>query len=136
MLPINRNPGDKEIRSFTRLWFPLFVAALGAMIWWRAESLVGAIGTWGIGGALIAAALASREAARIIFVGLVTITYPIGLMISTVVLALMLYVVFTPLGVVMRLAGRDPLQLRQRQADSLWTPYHQDDDPARAFRQY
>ena len=115
MLPINRNPGAGELRAFARIWFPLFVVVAGGLTWWRG---------------------ASAEAARIFFVGMMTITYPIGLVISTVVLAFMFYVVFTPLGFVMRLGGRDPLQLKKSSARTQWTPYDQDDSPERAFRQY
>jgi hypothetical protein len=136
MLPVNRNPAAKELRSFARIYFPLFVAALGAAIWWRAGSPSGAVAAWLIGGVIAAAVLASAHVARIVFVGLVTVTYPIGLVISTVVLAFMFYLVFTPLGFLMRLSGRDPLRLKQRAAASQWTAYQQDDDPARAFRQY
>lgn len=135
MLPINRHPAARELRAFARLYFPLFVAALGGVIWWRG-SLAGAVAVWLAGGALAAGVVASAEVARIVFVGLVTITYPLGLLISTVVLAFMFYGVFTPLGFLMRLAGRDPLRLRQRARPSHWTPYVQDDDPARAFRQF
>jgi hypothetical protein len=136
MLPINRNPAARELRSFARLWFPLFVVLLGGMIWWRAESLIGAIVVWGIGAVIAAAVLASANFARVVFVGLLTITYPIGFVISTIVLAFMFYGVFTPLGVAMRLSGRDPLRLKQRDAASNWTPYQQTDDPEQAFRQY
>jgi hypothetical protein len=136
MLPINRNPAPRELRSFARLWFPSFVLLLGGIIWWRGDSMTGAIVAWGIGGAIAAAVLASANIARIVFVGLLTITYPIGLAISTIVLAFMFYVVFTSFGLVMRLAGRDPLRLKQRDAASNWTPYEQIDDPERAFRQY
>ena len=136
MLPINRNPAVKELRSFARIYFPLFVAVFGGVILWRTGSLTGAIAVWLIGGLTAAAVLASAHVARIVFVGLVTITYPIGLVISTAVLAFMFYVVFTPLGFLMRLGGRDPLRLKQRSAASQWSAYEQDDDPARAFRQY
>ena len=136
MLPINRNPGSRELRAFARIWFPLFVLAAGAMTWWRAESALAAVVVWTAGAALAALVLASTEAARIFFVGLMTITYPIGLVISTLTLGFMFYLVFTPLGFFMRLAGRDPLQLRNSSAQSQWTPYEQDDSPERAFRQY
>ena len=136
MLPINRNPGARELHAFARIWFPLFVAVAGGLTWWRSESPIAAIVVWVAGGALAALILASAEAARIFFVGLMTITYPIGLVVSTLALAFMFYVVFTPLGVVMRLAGRDPLQLKDGSAPSQWTPYDQDDSPERAFRQY
>lgn len=136
MLPINRHPGTRELRAFARIWFPLFVCAAGAMTWWRGGSAVTALAVWAAGAALAALILASTEAARIFFVGLMTITYPIGLVVSTIALGFMFYVVFTPLGFFMRLAGRDPLQLRNRSAPSQWTPYEQDDSPERAFRQY
>jgi ABC-type uncharacterized transport system permease subunit len=136
MIPINKQPGPRELRAFARLWFPLFVAAIGGAIWWRADAPVTAVSVWAVGGAIAAAVLASTEVARIVFVGLITLTYPIGLVISTVVLAFMFYLVFTPFGYVMRLIGRDALRLRARDASSHWIPYAQDDGPERAFRQY
>ena len=136
MLPINRNPAEREIRAFRRLCFPLFVAVLGGLTWWRGGSMLAVGLVWGVGGALVALALASREAARIIFVGLMTVTYPIGLLVSTLALGFMFYVVFTPLGFFMRLAGRDPLRLKARRDATHWMPHEQDDTPERAFRQY
>jgi hypothetical protein len=136
MLPINRNPGARELRTFARIWFPIFVVAAGAMTWWRGGSPTMAIIVWVVGAVLAAVILASAEAARILFVGLMTVTYPIGLVVSTLTLAFMFYVVFTPLGWVMRLGGRDALRLRQRKASSHWTPYEQSNDPERSFQQY
>jgi saxitoxin biosynthesis operon SxtJ-like protein len=135
MLPINRNPDARELRTFARIWFPLFVAVFAGLTWWRGAPLAAGV-IFAAGAALAALILASREAARIFFVGLMTITYPIGLVVSTVALGFMFYVVFTPLGFFMRLAGRDPLQLKKSSAASQWTPYDQDDSPERAFRQY
>jgi len=42
---------------------------------------------------------------------------------STVFLFLTFYLVLTPLGVVMRLCGRDELVRRRPLPDSMWTPY-------------
>jgi hypothetical protein len=136
MLPINRNPAPRELRSFARLWFPLFVAVFGGMIWWRSGSPNGAVIVWSVGAAIAAAVLASVAAARAVFVGLLIVTYPIGWVISTIALAIMFYLVFAPLGFGMRLAGRDPLRLKRRADASNWTPYQQSDDPERSFRQY
>ena len=58
------------------------------------------------------------------------------IVVSTVVLAFLFYAVFTPCALIMRLAGRDALRLRKRDAPSHWVPYEQKDDPADAFRQY
>jgi hypothetical protein len=135
MLPINRNPGARELRSFSRLWLPLFVVVAGAMAWWRLESPTTAIAVWIVGGILAASALRSSEVARMIFVGLQTLTYPIGLVVSTLALAILFYAVFTPIGWLMRRAGHDPLQLR-RGKQSRWIPYTRKDDAAASMRQY
>ena len=135
MVPINWNPGRRELRSFARLWFPLFVVVLGAMIWWRAESLRGAELAWAVGAVVAVLVLASDKAARWVFLGLIIVTYPIGYVVSTLALAILFYLIFTPIALGMRLAGRDALQLRNRRTSN-WTPYEQVDAPERAFRQY
>jgi hypothetical protein len=115
MLPINWNPAARELRSFARLWLPLFVAFLGVVLWWRFGAPRAAIGVWAVGAVVSLVALVSTAVARAVFVGLM---------------------VFTPLGWAMRLAGRDPLRLRARGEPTGWQPYRHDDDPERVFRQF
>jgi hypothetical protein len=136
MLPINWSPGARELRSFSRLWLPLFVVVIGAMLRWRYHLPEAALWGWGIGAAVALAVLADRRIARAVFVGLMVVTYPIGLVVSTVALGLLFYLVFTPLGWGMRLSGRDPLRLSTRRQASQWQAVTQDDDPQRIFRQF
>ncbi|MCA1585664.1 MAG: SxtJ family membrane protein [Acidobacteria bacterium] len=136
MITIDYKPGAREVRSFSRLWLPLFVAALGGVIWWRTGAPTAALWVWGAGGVLIVAALSSPHVARLLFVGLVVVTYPIGLVVSYVILGAMFFLVFTPLGWAMRRSGRDPLALAARARRSHWVRYEQDDRPERAFRQF
>ena len=136
MIQVNRRPSSETLRQFAWIVLPGFVALFGALLWWRSGNLANAAVAWGIGAVVALAALASREVARQLFVGLQVVTYPIGLVVSTVVLAFLFYAIFTPLAVIMRLAGRDALRLHQRDATTLWVPYEQKDDPADAFRQY
>jgi ABC-type uncharacterized transport system permease subunit len=136
MLPINRHPSARELRSFARIWFPAFVALVGAVLYWRVDRPAAAAAVWAVGAAAAIAVLASPAIARVVFVGLLIVTYPIGLVVSTLALAALFYLVFTPIGWAMRLAGRDPLRLRARGGPSDWQPVTQDDDPQRAFRQF
>ncbi len=136
MITLNVNPGASEVRTFTRIWFPLFVAALGGVLWWRTGSSAPAWWVWGVGGALGTLMLANARCARGVFVALVLVTYPVGLVVSYTVLGAMFFLVFTPLGLLMRLAGRDPLGLRARARSSHWLKFDQDDRPERAFRQF
>jgi hypothetical protein len=136
MIAFNPNPGARELRAFARIWFPLFATALGGVLWWRTGSIAAASWVWSVGAVLTAVMLASARVARAAFVALVLVTYPVGLVVSYVVLGAMFFLVFTPIGVLMRLAGRDPLGLRARARGSHWLPYDQDDRPERAFRQF
>lgn len=136
MMPINRHPGARELRSFARIWFPAFVALVGAVLYWRFNQTAAAVVVWAMGAAAAMAVLASPAVARVVFVGLLVVTYPIGVVVSTAALAILFYLVFFPLGLVMRLAKRDPLRLRARGEASDWQPVVQDDDPQRAFRQF
>ena len=136
MLPINRNPSARDLRSFARIWFPLFVVLIGAVLRWRFGQPAAALVVWGAGAVIWIAVLSSPRVARTVFVGLMIVTYPIGLVISTVALALLFYLVFTPLGWGMRLKGRDPLHLRARADLTQWHPIEKDDDPEQMFRQF
>jgi len=136
MLPINRNPSAHELNRFRRLWLPLFVVFAGGVAWWQLNSPVTAAVVWAIGATLVVLGLSSAEHGRTLFVGLQTITYPIGLVVSTIALMVLFYGVFTPIGWVMRLMGRDPLRLRARAQGSNWVPYQEDHSAERAFRQY
>ena len=62
---------------------------------------------------------------------------PIGWTISHAVLALLYYLLFTPIGLIIRLFGRDPMQRRlDRSAATYWVPHNQDRDAGRYFRQF
>ncbi len=136
MIAINYKPDARQLRSFTRVWFPVFVAAGGALLWWRSGTPTAGYTLWGVGALVEAAMLVSSPVARFAFVALTWVTYPIGLAVSYLALGTMFFLVFTPLGWLMRIAGRDPLGFHARRRPSHWLRYQQDDRPERAFRQF
>jgi hypothetical protein len=124
------------LRSFQRIWLPLFVFAVGAALRWR-FGLPSAAAYWWLAATAVALlALASVAIARLVFVGLTIATYPIAFVVSTAVLGIMFVAVITPLGWWLRVRGHDPLRLRGRGAPSYWRPYEQNDEPTRAVRQF
>jgi hypothetical protein len=136
MVTLDLHPHRRTLRGFARLWFPLFVVVLGSVLRWRFDLPTAATAAWVAGGALAVAAIASEPVARAVFVTLTIVTYPIAVVVSTVLLALMFFAVMTPLGWWLRRRGHDPLRLRGRAAASHWVSYEQDDDPRRAVRQF
>ncbi len=62
---------------------------------------------------------------------------PIGLVISYVILAATYYLVLTPIGLVLRLFGYDPMHRRfDREAKTYWVPREEDANTDRVFRQF
>ena len=74
---------------------------------------------------------------RPLYLGWMYVAFPIGWVISHVVLAIVYYLVFTGTGLVMRLLGRDPLQRRfEPDAQTYWVEHRPGEDLARYFRQF
>jgi hypothetical protein len=65
------------------------------------------------------------------------LAFPIGWTISQVVLALLFYGLFAPIGLVFRLIGRDPLhRARQPGKESYWTAKATPSDLRRYLKQF
>ena len=80
---------------------------------------------------------AIRPFRRPIYLGWMYAVFPIGWVISHTVLALTYYLVLTPIGLLMRGLGRDPMERRfDRDGETYWTPHEPSEDPARYFRQF
>jgi hypothetical protein len=63
------------------------------------------------------------------------VAFPIGWTVFRLVLGAFFYGILTPVAVVMRVAGRDALNLRRRDVRSYWTVKKTPDDAASYFRQ-
>jgi hypothetical protein len=76
-------------------------------------------------------------AMRWLFVGATVLAFPIGWVVSQVMLAVMYYGIITPLAVWFRLRGRDLLSRKPApNRASFWAPKHTPSDMRAYFRQY
>jgi hypothetical protein len=83
--------------------------------------------------------LTRPEWVRPIFVAWMALAFPIGWTVSRAVLALVYYGLFTPLGLVFRLLGRDPLRRTRTPASGLssyWSRKPGVSDPVRYLQQF
>ena len=65
------------------------------------------------------------------------LAFPIGWTVSLIMLAILYYGLFTPIGLVFRLIGRDALQRSRRPGlETYWTPKPTTTDPRRYFKQF
>ncbi|MFO0891140.1 MAG: SxtJ family membrane protein, partial [Isosphaeraceae bacterium] len=72
-----------------------------------------------------------------VYVAWMVLAFPIGWTISQVIVGLIFYGLFTPLGLLFRIIGRDALhRTRQPALDSYWSPKATPSDPRRYFKQF
>ena len=137
----NWKPDTAERRKFARslmIGFPLIAAVLASLA--RLSH-----GAWRPGFAWLAAAGFAVGAllwlvpqmARPFYVIWYGLAGCIGIVVSNALLALFYYLVVTPIGLVMRLLGRDPMTRKfDPAAASYWRDVKPPVDPERNFRQY
>src|SRR5262245_38398283 len=133
-LPVK--PSTRMLRQFAGLWI-LFFGALSAWNWTTlhrpyaaAVFLVLAV-TVGPVGVLFPRVIRPGFAA---WLGL---AFPIGWVVSKVVLMFIFWVVMTPVGMLFRATGRDLLQRRRRHdVTTYWKPKPRAGDLASYFRQF
>jgi hypothetical protein len=102
----------KTLRQFAGLWILFF----GGLACWQAfgrEAWIFAYVLAALGVSVGLMGLVRPGAIRPFFVGAMKVTHPIGRLVSFVLLTLLFYVVFTPVGLFFRLIRRDTLHLRR-----------------------
>lgn len=120
------------LRQFAALWL-VFLFVAGLLRAWRGGAFENGVSfglhgpwvvpivLWVLALAIGAPGLVAPGLVRPIYVGLMAVTFPIGWAVSHVLLALVYFGLFTALGLVFRLMGRDRLQMRfDRQAATYW----------------
>lgn len=131
---IQFTPSRRTLRQFAALFLIVFggLALLEALVRHRPQlALVyGALSlTIGPLGLLMPAAM------RPIWVVWSVVAFPIGWVVSQTILAVLFFGVFTPIGLVFRAQGRDPLALRRPAGGSYWRPKPAARDKRQYFRQ-
>jgi MFS family permease len=141
MIEIDWRPDDHTLRQFGVIALVGFTF-LAALAWWELF-----VFSFGLGEArpiiagtfaalAVVSALFSLVAPRAnlpIYLGLTVLSYPIGFVLSYVIMGFLFYVMITPVGLFFRLTGYDPLQ---RRLDPKATTYWVDPRPRRGKESY
>lgn len=114
------DPQRPDLRRFGFV-FGGAILALAALAWFKGSPalpyLLGAGGLSVLLGAVVPASL------RAVYYGWMTVGLVLGKIVTAIILTLVFLLAVTPVGFVMRLVGRDPMQRRlDRQADTYWIP--------------
>lgn len=136
LLEINRNPSRRDLAWFGAVLLLLF-AVIGGVVGRTLTSDVARNALWGTGLVLALVYYAVPALRRPMFVGWMYAAYPIGFVVSHLLLALVYFGVVTPIGLLMRAVGHDPMTRRfDRSAPTYWIAREQVADVRRYFRQF
>ncbi len=129
MIQIDLRPDRRTLRQFgwialvgfsllaTLAWneWLMFSVGLGA---WKQSVVAGLLGLAGLAAFF---SLVYPQANLPIYLGLTILAYPIGFVLSYVIMGTIFYLLFAPVGILFRLTGRDLLRRRfEAQTSSYW----------------
>lgn len=136
LVTVNRNPTRSQLNQFGFIWLG-FLAFFGAVAWFKFHSQTAAMVLWVSSVVVPAIGWMVPIFMRAVFVGMSYAAWPIGFVVSHVVLAMVYYLVMTPIGLGMRLFGYDPMT-RRREPDqkSRWVERETERAPESYFRQF
>jgi hypothetical protein len=136
LIEINRNPSPRELRWFGAV-LALALAALGAVLRWHFGVEAAAPWLWVTAAVLGVVYYAVPPARRPIYLGFTYAVFPIGWVISHLVLAATYYLVLAPIGLVLRAFGHHFLELGfRRDKASYWIERAPVKDARRYFKQF
>ncbi|MCA9049598.1 MAG: hypothetical protein KDA89_12765 [Planctomycetaceae bacterium] len=129
LIEVNFSPTHRQLRQFGTIC--LWALPLITWIWTRSSTAVGYAAA--AGAVLFVLSRLAPNALRPVYLTLILISLPIGLIVGEIVLLLIFFGLFVPMAVLFRLIGRDALQRRKPpETDTFW--HHRDN--SRNLRSY
>lgn len=136
LMRINHNPSRRQLAIFGVCWL-LFFGCIGIASLRRGDSWTTAAIVWAIAAIVPVVGWPLPKFMRLVYVGMAYLAFPIGFIVSHLILGVVYYFVVTPTGLLMRLFGHDPLHRRfDANSESYWVPRETPTDMKRYFRQF
>jgi len=130
-LPLN--PTRRVLRQFAAGWLVCFLALafrFGLQKHSHTGEILALVSLAGILGLIVPRVLHWP------FVVLTIAAFPIGWVVTQMVLAVMFHGILSPLAFFFRWRGRDPLQLRRREATTYWVAREKQPPPEKYLKQF
>ncbi len=135
LLDFNDRPSRRELLWFGALTAPFF-GVVGLIIHLKGAPKV-AYAVWAVALLCTLVFFAVPPLRRAMYLTWMRAVYPLGWTISHLLLVLLYYGIVTPIGLVMRMLGRNPMQpILDRKATTYWAERHEVADASRYFRQF
>jgi hypothetical protein len=132
---IPQDPSARILRQFSGAWIFVFGLLAATQLWRHHHptnaQVLGVVALIGLAG------LIRPSLMRWVFVGASIAAFPIGWIVTQLILGILFYLVLTPLALYFRIKGRDALKLRRPPTNgTMWETRDTPPDPARYLRQF
>ena len=133
IVELNSDPTERQLRQFGGVC----VVALPLVSWlWLRDPVIAAWAA-GIGVLLCGIGLAAPKMLKPVFIGLMVLTIPIGIIVGELAMLLIYFGVFLPLAIVFKITGRDAMDRKPAQnSESFWKERKQPDNVGRYYQQW
>ena len=112
LIDVNWNPPRWQLRQFAVL-FLIFIGGLGTVLYFKGKPLVVSEILWNLSWVVCLAGLIFPPLVRPVYVAMMAVALPIGFVVSTILMVIIYYLILTPIGLVMRFFGYDPMRRRR-----------------------
>jgi MFS family permease len=145
LVEINFNPDRRTLRQFGVIAFVGF-GALAALAY--SERLVFSFGLGqariplaagfaGLGSIALLFSVVAPKANRFLYLGLTVLSFPIGFVLSYLIMGTLFFLIIGPIALLMRLLGRDAMHRRyDTDAETYWSSARRPRDKESYFHQY
>jgi hypothetical protein len=129
------DPSKTELRKFARAMLIGF-AVIGLIVAWRRDEFGTATFTlWGIGAALAIAAVVP-VVGRLVYLAIYVVTGIVGFFVSRIILTAIFFLLFAPLGLLLKAMGKDFLHLHKNANGTEWIAHPAIRDRQSFYRQF
>jgi hypothetical protein len=142
MIDVDWRPDNRKLRTFATGALVAF-GLLGVWIAWKTggfagtAALVWPVRLWAFGLLSGIVGWVYPKGILPLYWVLTAVSLPIGIVVSFLVVAIVFYLIVTPIGLVFRMAGRDILGRRpDRKVESYWLERPEQAPPERYYRQF
>ena len=136
VIQVNRNPSRRELNQFGFIWLG-FLIFFGLLAWFKLERHTAATVVWALAVVVPIIGWLAPAFMKVVFLGLSYAAFPIGFVVSHIILAVVYYLVLTPIGLAMKVFRYDPMsRALEPDTESYWIERDPRPNPKQYFRQY
>ncbi len=137
LVEIDWNPKSKQLRSFGKV--ALVASTVIALLLYllKGVAIKWVLIIFSFGFVIFIISMISFKLTKMIYLGIVLLTLPIGYVVSFILMAVFYFLLLSPLGLIFRLIGRDPLNRKfEPDKESYWLRRQPPKGLEQYFRQF